>query len=449
MRFADNVIALKLRRIYDTATREQLAGVCPYKGLGTFEESDAAYFFGREQLVGELAARSVGFGLLGVVGPSGSGKSSLVLAACFRRWRLGCCRAANAGVAQFSGRAPGRWRSWTARCPAPGDGERLVLVVDQFEEVFTTPRIRAEQEAFIRRLVELASDPAVAVVVTIRADYTGHCSLYPEFAELLAANLVLVGPMTGDQLRRAIELPARRVGLRVESALVDALVGGQGRAGRASAAVHCARAALAGALRRLAALRRLSSRRGRPSAVRASPSRPTSSSRTRAGNRHERLRPAGRRRQEEGDAAVRRRVPLSEFDVDRDPTVASVLSTLTRDRLLTQDEGLVEIAHEALIREWPRFAGWLRDDAAGQELRGHLTQAAGQWSGRGRDPGDLYRGARLSAALDWSQGHDRALNALEREFLAESRVASERQLERQRRTNRRLRSLLAGRPCCS
>jgi hypothetical protein len=103
-------------------------------------------------------------------------------------------------------------------------GERLVLVVDQFEEVFTTSADPAEQEAFIGRLVELASDPAVAVAVTIRADYTGHCSLYPEFAELLAANLVLVGPMTGDQLRRAIELPARRVGLRVESALVDALV---------------------------------------------------------------------------------------------------------------------------------------------------------------------------------------------------------------------------------
>jgi WD40 repeat protein len=148
--------------------------------------------------------------------------------------------------------------------------------------------------------------------------------------------------------------------------------------------------------------------------------------------------------QGEGGAAVRRRVPLSEFDVDRDPTVASVLSTLTRDRLLTQDEGLVEIAHEALIREWPRFAGWLRDDAAGQELRSHLTQAARQWSERGGDPGDLYRGARLAAALDWSQRHDRALNALERDFLSESRVASERQLQRQRRTNRRLRGLLSG-----
>ena len=224
LRFADNMIALKLRRIYDTATREQLAGVCPYKGLGTFEESDAAYFFGREQLVGELAARSVGVGLLGVVGPSGSGKSSLVLAGLLpslaagllpgsERWGRAVLRPGARPVAELDSALSGAER-----------GERLVLVVDQFEEVFTTTADPAEQEAFIGRLGDLASDPAMAVVVTIRADYTGHCSLYPEFAERLAANLVLVGPMTGDQLRRAIELPARRVGLRVESALVDALV---------------------------------------------------------------------------------------------------------------------------------------------------------------------------------------------------------------------------------
>ena len=448
LRFADNMIALKLRRIYDTATREQLAGVCPYKGLGTFEESDAAYFFGREQLVGELAARSVGFGLLGVVGPSGSGKSSLVLAGLLpslaagllpgsERWGRAVLRPGARPVAELDSALSGAEH-----------GERLVLVVDQFEEVFTTSADPAEQEAFIGRLVELASDPAVAVAVTIRADYTGHCSLYPEFAELLAANLVLVGPMTGDQLRRAIELPARRVGLRVESALVDALVAEvQDEPGGlpllSTALVQLWQERSDGWLRYDAYLR--------GGGVRSAVARLAESSYEQLSEREREtamtvfVRLVGRGAGNgEGDAAVRRRVPLSEFDVDRDPTVASVLSTLTRDRLLTQDEGLVEIAHEALIREWPRFAGWLRDDAAGQELRGHLTQAAGQWSGRGRDPGDLYRGARLSAALDWSQGHDRALNALEREFLSESRVASERQLERQRRTNRRLRSLLSG-----
>jgi WD40 repeat protein/class 3 adenylate cyclase len=444
LRFADNVIALKLRRIYDRATREQLAGVCPYKGLGTFEQSDAAYFFGREQLVGELAARSVGFGLLGVVGPSGSGKSSLVLAGLLPslaagllpgsdRWGHAVLRPGARPMAELDNALSGADRA-----------ERLVLVVDQFEEVFTTTAEPPEQEAFIGRLVELASDPAVAVVVTIRADYTGQCAPYPEFAELLAANLVLVGPLTADQLRRAIELPARRVGLRVESALVDALVtevkdepGGLPLL--STALVQLWQARSDGWLRYEAYLRGGGVRSAVARLAESSYEQLSDSERESAMSVFVRLVGQG-----EGDAAVRRRVPLSEFDVDRDPTVASVLSALTRDRLLTQDEGLVEIAHEALIREWPRFAGWLRDDAAGQELRSHLTQAARQWSERGRDPGDLYRGARLSAALDWSQRHDRALNALERDFLSESRVASERQLERQRRTNRRLRGLLSG-----
>ena len=104
-------------------------------------------------------------------------------------------------------------------------GERLVLVVDQFEEVFTTTAGESERAAFIDRIAELGRDPEGAVViVTIRGDYTDHCVPYTRFADLLASNLVLVGPMNSDELRRAIELPAPRVGLRVESALADALV---------------------------------------------------------------------------------------------------------------------------------------------------------------------------------------------------------------------------------
>src|SRR5207302_2058121 len=131
----------------------------------------------------------------------------------------------------------------------------------------------------------------------------------------------------------------------------------------------------------------------------------------------------------EGKSAVRRRVPVSEFDIDRDPTVASVLARLTEDRLLTRDDGMIEIAHEALIREWPRLRGWLEEDATGRQLRTHVTQSAKQWSDRDRDAGDLYRGARLSATLDWAQDHDRELNVLEREFLGHSRQATDREVE--------------------
>jgi WD40-like Beta Propeller Repeat len=117
---------------------------------------------------------------------------------------------------------------------------------------------------------------------------------------------------------------------------------------------------------------------------------------------------------------------------------------LTESRLLTVDEGAVEVAHEALLREWPRLRAWLAEDAEGRRLHQHLIHAAGEWQGSGRDPAELYRGARLASVLDWAASHGPELNELEREFLEESRAASEREAQRQRRTNRRLRALLAG-----
>jgi WD40 repeat protein len=145
----------------------------------------------------------------------------------------------------------------------------------------------------------------------------------------------------------------------------------------------------------------------------------------------------------EEEAAVRRRVPLSDLDTDR-PDVARALAVLTARRLLTVSEGTVEVAHEALLREWPRLRGWLDEDRADRRLRQHLTEQAKEWRAADRDAAELYRGARLASALDWTGEHDMELNELEREFLARSREASEREAERARRTNRRLLGLLSG-----
>jgi WD40 repeat protein/class 3 adenylate cyclase len=443
LRFADNVIAARLGRIYDAGRTEDLAGVCPYRGLGAFEESDAAYFFGREQLVGELAARTVGSGFLGVVGPSGSGKSSVVLAGLIPSLRAGLLPGSNRwGHAVLR---PGQHPLAELDRALAGNGgaERQVLVVDQFEEVFSTADA-PEREAFINRLVALANDPKVTVVITIRADFTGECAPYPELADKLAANLVLVGPMTADQLRRVIEAPARRVGLRVESSLVDALVGEvvdePGGLPLLSTALVQLWQARDGGWLRLNAYQEIGGVRTAVARLaEASYQQLSEPERQVAMTIFLRLVAQG-----EGDAAVRRRVPVAEFDIDEDPMVAAVLARLTRDRLLIRDDGLVGIAHEALTREWPRLSSWLKDDAVGRELRSDLTLASRHWAEHDRDAGGLYRGARLSAALDWSQGHSQALNLLEQEFLAQSRAASEKELGRQRRTNRRLRGLLAG-----
>jgi WD40 repeat protein len=137
-------------------------------------------------------------------------------------------------------------------------------------------------------------------------------------------------------------------------------------------------------------------------------------------------------------------VPLDELELERDPDAARALAVLTESRLLTVDEGTVEVAHEALLSEWPRLRTWLAEDAEGRRLHHHLIGASRDWRDSDRDPSELYRGARLAAALDWAEEHDPELNELEREFLDESRAASEREAERQRRANRRLRASLAG-----
>ena len=117
--------------------------------------------------------------------------------------------------------------------------------------------------------------------------------------------------------------------------------------------------------------------------------------------------------------------------------MAEVLDVLADDRLVTIGEGAVEVAHEALLREWPRLRGWLEEDVQGRRLHHQLRNAAREWDVGGRDPGELYRGVRLASTLEWAADHDEELNAGERGFLGESRAASER-------SERRVRRVLAG-----
>jgi WD40 repeat protein/DNA-binding SARP family transcriptional activator len=441
--------------------------ICPFRGLAPFDAAHAEYFFGRERLVAELVARLVGSTLLAVVGPSGSGKSSAMRAGLLpaladgvvpgsEGWRYAVMRPGERPLVELSrtlARAVPETGSEDA-APSIADalellpaGERLVLAVDQFEEVFVACRDQAERAAFLDALVEGAADQdeRLVVVVAIRADFYGRCAEHADLATLLSANQVLVGPMRRDELRRTIELPARRVGLRVEPRLVSALVGDvagepgglpllsaallelwQHRDGRTLRHhTYEASGGVEGAVARLAedAYQRLDTderRRARPMLLRL------------AGD------------DEGAEALVRRRVPLDELELERDQHTARVLAVLTESRLLTVDEGAVEVAHEALLSQWPRLRGWLQQDAEGRRLHHHLIGAAREWRDSERDPAELYRGARLASALDWAAEHDPELNELERAFLEESRAASEREAERQRRAVRRLRTLLAG-----
>ena len=187
---------------------------------------DAEFFYGRERLVAEMVARLAGAPLMGIVGPSGSGKSSAL--------RAGLLPALAAGVLPGSealgARAAAPWRASAARpreaIAEAAQGGRLVVAVDQFEEAFTACRDETERAAFVEALIARARDPRrrTLVLVAVRADFYGRCASYPELWRLLGANQSPVGPMRRDELRRAIELPAQRAGLRVERDLVDALI---------------------------------------------------------------------------------------------------------------------------------------------------------------------------------------------------------------------------------
>jgi WD40 repeat protein len=143
-----------------------------------------------------------------------------------------------------------------------------------------------------------------------------------------------------------------------------------------------------------------------------------------------------------GEALTRRPARRDELDADEGSAAAGVLATLVEKRLLVVGDETVDLVHEALLEQWPRLVGWLEEDAHGRRLHSHLTKAAAEWEAVGRDPSELYRGARLAATLDWADSDGR-LNRLERAFLEASRTEFAREGKRQRRVNRRLRSLLA------
>lgn len=396
--------------------RRELRDVCPFKGLAPFEQKDAEFFCGRERLVEELVGRLRDTPFLALVGASGSGKSSLL----------------RAGLLPALGPASTVVRPGD-RLPAAAEVD--VLAVDQLEELFAPMLDEEARRSFIDALVEIGWDPErrTIVLLALRADFFGHLARYPQLSDLVGPNHVLLGPMTGGELRRAVEGPADRVGLEVESTLVDALV--DDVAGEPGA-LPLLSTALLDLWRERNDHRLTVEAYERSGGVRGAVARHAEAAFRALGDDE---RPIARRillrlvAGGDGEALTRRRVPLAELDVD-DEGVRHVVDALVARRLLVADEATVELVHEALLEHWPRLKAWLEEDAQRRRVHLHLAQAASGWLAAGRDPGELYRGARLAAALEWAD--TAGLNRIEREFLVESRNAHAR-------ATRRLRALLA------
>jgi DNA-binding SARP family transcriptional activator/WD40 repeat protein/molybdopterin-guanine dinucleotide biosynthesis protein len=428
-------------------------GTCPYKGLVHFDEADSDVFFGRDRLVASLVAGLTTARLIGVVGASGGGKSSLVRAGLIPALRRGSLPGSDRWpiIVLRPGSDPvGRLRREIsdldldrASRDAVRDldaGARMIVVIDQLEEVFTLCTDVAARTTFLDALTRIDSSESPAViVVTLRADYYGACAAHPDLARLLERNQVLVGALSPSELREVVVEPARAAGLAVQPQLVDAitrdvadqpgmlplvstaLVETWSRRDHGSLTVAAYREAggVHGALARLA------------DRVHAGLSTAEQDAARRIFLRVAQL--------GQGNDDVSRRV--SRDELDDDATTRHVLDVLIGGRLLTAEVDTVEVAHEALLREWPQLRAWLEQDRDGRRLHRQLTEAATQWDADGRDASSLYRGARLATATEWAAGHADDLNMLERAFLDAGTTLDQHELHRARRTSRRLRGL--------
>ncbi|WP_160147137.1 nSTAND1 domain-containing NTPase [Thermomonospora echinospora] len=467
--------------------------MCPYPGLVPFGSSQARWFFGRERataaLVNRLAERRHKAGPLVVVGPSGAGKSSLLHAGLVPALTRGALpmpgsqswpvlsltptahptRELVTGLTKATGLEPDA----ADRALEAGPGAfavavreamretGLVLLIDQFEELFTVCEDEQDRRAFVGAVCALASagplppgeQPPILLIIGVRADFYGHCLAYPELVTALDDGQVPLGPMSHAELREAITGPAREAGLELEPGLVEVLlseVGSQdGPAPCPGAGVLplLAHALLATWQERengrmtVSAYRRTGGIKG---AVAASAERVYLGldGDGRAAVRQVLLRLV---RVGEDDQDTRRRVDRARLmSLSPDPGAAArVLDAFAAARLITLDADYVEIAHEALLYAWPRLRGWIDADRAGLRSRQRLLETAEAWESSGHDPALLYRGTQLALALDWMGGRPGDLSLLEHRFLQAAERRRQADLTAQRRRTRRLRRLVA------
>ena len=463
----------------------------PYKGLRAFEEGDAVDFFGREELVQQLVDRVARTRFLAVVGPSGSGKSSVVRAGLIPALRRGAVAGSDTwriadlfpGTNPLDGLEAALLRA-VPEPPAslmdqlehderglnravlrllPSDGSELVLVIDQFEEVFTLVEDEAVRTHFLGSLEAAATDPhsRLRVVATLRADFYDRPLLYRGFAELFRSRVEAVIPLSPDELERAISGPAKRVDVSLEPSLIAAMLTDVAEEPGALPLMEYALTELFdrrdGRVLTLATYRGLGGVSGALG--------------RRAEELHDGLDAEGREAARqlflrlvalgEGSEDTRRRAPRSEFaslDVDQ-RAMSTVLDAFGASRLLSFDRDpstgapTIELAHEAILTAWPRLHRWI--DAAREDLRieRRLAAAAREWVDADRDPSFLIQGSRLEQAESWASGARIAVTPEEREYLESSEAERDRRTaeeaareaheeELERRSYRRLRALV-------
>lgn len=364
----------------------QTGGPCPYPGLAAFTAAQSHWFFGRDALVACLVERAAerlsGGGPLIVVAPSGAGKSSLLQAGLLAAIRRGALPATGSArwpqlVLTPTSSPVEAFEAGMAALDDRADGQKLILVVDQLEELFTLCNDVAARQRFLELVGEL---PDALVVFGLRIDAYSHCTAHPLLRKALQDGQVLVGPMTEEELRQAVVFPAREAGLELEPGLPDLLLRDLGtagdfgyEAGRLPLLAHALQAAWRERHGHVLTVEGYRAVGGIRNAVSATAERVYSS-----------LDAAG---QEVTRALFLRLVHIGDGTEDSRRTVpaedlqhaAAALEAFTAARLLTRAQDSVTITHEALLRAWPRFRDWIDENRAGNLLVQKLREAARTW----------------------------------------------------------------------
>jgi len=455
-------------------------GLCPYKGLNFYDETDADLFVGRETLTARLTERLFSLTVAGeasrkrflaVVGASGSGKSSLVRAGLISAlrwnktssdWASHVCTptehpleslakeltqendSSAANLARQLMQSSQGLKDFASKGLGLKEKTYLLLIVDQFEELFTICRSEEEQVAFIDNLLVAASDTdsPVIVVITLRADFYAYCANFPLLREALASNQEYIGAMNGKELRRVIEEPAQRGRWELEPGLVDLLLHDVGN--EPGALPLLSHALLETWQRRRGRTMTLSSYAA-SGGVRGAIAETAESVFTDQFTREQQsiARKIFLRLTELNDEAsaanTRRRATLDELILIPEEAGIThiVLNALADARLIVTDQNTAEVAHEALIREWPTLRNWLEENRDGLRLHRQLTETAQDWHEMNRSADMLFRGSRLTQVQEWALTHADEMNVLEREFLTASQEwaeheAAKREAQRQR-----------------
>ncbi|MGH3896867.1 MAG: helix-turn-helix domain-containing protein [Pseudonocardiaceae bacterium] len=471
----------RVKSIRDSIPGTTEPGGCPYPGLAAFTEDQSRWFYGRDQLttalIGRLGARLRKGGVQVVMAPSGAGKSSLLHAGLLPKLDSDALPGASqwhkmvftptadplaalaAQLVALTGADPATLaagpQQWGAvlRSHLGEQNSRVVVVVDQFEELFTLCGDDQQRSTFIDVLAQLASPrsgakaaahPVALVVVGVRADFYAACANDAHLRTALQDNPLVVGPMSGTELREAIYCPARDVSLGIEPGLVELLLRDLGdttgemtgyAVGRLPLLAHALRATWQQRHGHTLTVEGYRSTGGILRAVA-----------TTADGVFTGLDPAGQhlartlflRLIKVGDSSedTRRRVTRTDLLLGLDPgIVGPVVDAFTRGRLLTQEQDTVEITHEALVRAWPRLRQWIDTDRAGNLIRQELDAAADAWARDRRDAAALYRGSRLDAARTWatSTAQESDLSPAASAFLAAS-IHQQHRAARLRRT---------------